>query len=171
MMSPAAAQADDSLIEGDPRPGAVLEHAPGAVTVRFGATVYGPDSHLAVSTAVGDDVTTGETTQPAPRELRVPIAATAPDDLTVAYHVVFTDGATATGAYRFSAGTGVPPAPLSRAAEQAVTAAVAQHVHGVDPVGAALLVIDGAVLLIVFFLLWARPRNGRRAAAWRYREE
>jgi copper resistance protein C len=82
--------------------------------------------------------------------------------------VIFLDGGSATGAYRFSVGTGMPPAPLSFAARQTATAAVTQHVHQVDEASAVLFVIDGAVAVIVLFLLWTRPHGGRRdAGAWR----
>lgn len=168
-----AAWADDSLVSAEPAAGAVLGEAPGAVILRFTGAVSGADSHIAVATAGGEQVADGEAVQTGQREMRQPIRATAPGDLTVAYHVIFLDGASATGVYRFSAGTGVPPAPLSATAQQQATAEVSQHRHQVDGASAVLLVVDGAVLAVVVLLLRRRPRDEHRAGkvAWRYREQ
>jgi methionine-rich copper-binding protein CopC len=171
--SPGMAWADDSLISADPPAGAVLQALPERVSLWFAGKVSGIDSHVAVSGAGDTDVTAGEVEQPGPQQLRIRLRSTAPGDLTVAYHVIFLDGGSATGMYRFSAGTGATPKPRSAAAQQAVTAAVSHHVHHVDGASALLLVVDGVVLVGVLFLLWARPRNGRPGAAsrWRYRGE
>lgn len=170
-VSPGTARADDSLVAADPLAGAVLAGLPDQVTLRFAGKVSGADSHIAVSGAGGVEVTAGEVEQSGPQQLRVRIRPTVPGDLTVAYHVIFLDGGSATGAYRFSAGTGVAAAPLSVTAQQAATASISHHVHQVDGASAVLLVVDGAVLVAVLVLLWARPRNGRLPAAsrWRYR--
>jgi len=167
-----ARAADDSLVSAYPVPGSALSAAPGVVVLRFAGQVSGEDSHVAVSAGGGDQVAAGDVEQPGPLELRIPVRAVGLGDFTVAYHIIFLDGGSVAGAFRFSIGTGVPPAPLSGAAKQAVTAAVAGHVHEVDGVSAVLLVADGVVALVVLFLLWARPRNGSRGGprAWRYRD-
>ncbi|MFG2049433.1 copper resistance protein CopC [Micromonospora sp. NPDC048935] len=167
---PGVAHADNAPVLADPPSGAALTTAPGAVTLRFADDLSGDDSHVTVSDAGGRNVTVGEATQAGPAQMRAPIQPSAQGDLTVAYHVIFRDGDSATGVYRFSVGTGVAPAPLSGVALQEATSAVSRHTHQVDGASAVLLIIDGAVLLAVLFLLWSRPRTGGRAS-WRYQQE
>lgn len=169
---PGAAYADGSLVSVSPAAGAALNVAPSEVTLRFSARIAVDDSHLAVSTASGGDLADGELAQSGPNELRLRIRASPPGDLAVAYHVIFADGADATGAYRFSVGTGLPPAPLSSAEREVLEKATAQHAHQVDALSAGLLIVDGGVLLVAVFLLLLR-RRGRETSgsAWRYRED
>jgi methionine-rich copper-binding protein CopC len=170
---PGAALAAESLVSAIPAAGTALAAAPGAVTLRFSARIAVDDSHVAVSTGRGDGLAAGDLDQTGPNEVRLRIRPSSPGDLTVAYHVIFAGGAGATGAYRFSVGTGIAPAPLSDTAQTALGEATAGHGHGVDPIGATLLVIDGGVLLVALVLLMVRPRRGAGGPAntWRYRED
>ncbi|MGW5668284.1 copper resistance CopC family protein [Micromonospora sp. NPDC003776] len=170
---PGVASADSSLVSAEPASGAVLAALPDKVTLRFAGKVWGDDSHVAVFDAGGGELADGDVQQPGPEQLQLPIRLTAPGDFTIAYHVIFLDGSSATGVYRFSAGTGAAPAPLPAvAAQQTMIASVTGHQHQVDAASAVLLVIDGAVLVVVLFLMWVRPRHKRPGAAraWRYRE-
>jgi hypothetical protein len=91
--------------------------------------------------------------------------------------VVFTDGQELTGTLRCSVGTraaagpGAARRPLTvdaatdadaaakaEAAGNAEAAGGSAHQHGVDPVSAALLAVDGVVALAVVVLLLRRPR-------------
>ncbi|GIF08497.1 copper resistance CopC family protein [Actinoplanes siamensis] len=159
LITPVPAGAEPDLT-ADPAPGAILTTMPAAVTLRFSADVDLETSHIAVSGPDGAGLADGEAEQPGRTVLRQPVRAGAPGDLTVAYHVIFSDGASTTGAYRFSAGTGAVPAPLDSTAERAATSAVSRHRHDIDPFSAVLLVIDGAVLVAVGGLLMLRPRHG-----------
>ncbi|MFI0795906.1 copper resistance protein CopC [Micromonospora rubida] len=162
-LTPGAARADGGLVSADPPAGAVLTVAPAEVTLDFGAGVEEGQSHVAVLDVESRTVTDGEPTRAGSTRLRLPVSIGAAGDYTIAYHVTFTDGSTATGAHRFSVGTGVAPAPLDDAARQAGVDAVADygHGHGIDGFSAFLLVVDGAVLAVVLALLWLRPRGGR----------
>ncbi|RGC65441.1 hypothetical protein C5N14_28605 [Micromonospora sp. MW-13] len=160
-LTPGAARADGALVSADPPAGAVLTTAPAEVTLDFGAGIDEGQSHAAVLDAGSRAVTDAEPTLAGSTRLRLPVRIGAAGDYTIAYHVTFTDGTTATGAHRFSVGTGVAPAPLDDAARRASTDAVATHGHGIDGFSAFLLVIDGAVLAVALALLWLRPRGGR----------
>lgn len=67
-------------------------------------------------------------------------------------------GAKLIGGLRFGVGASDAPSSAGDAAEPTHV-----HVHGADPVSAALLVVDGLVALTVIVLLVRRPRP-RRAA-------
>ncbi|MEV5823918.1 copper resistance CopC family protein [Micromonospora haikouensis] len=144
------------------RPGGVHPPAPAEVTLGFDAEVDEGQSHVAVLDATGGRLTDAEPTRVGSTRLRLPLRIDGAGDYTVAYHVTFADGTTSTGAYRFSAGTGVAPAPLDDAARQASTNVVVDaHGHGIDGFSAFLLFVDGVVLVVVVALLWLRPRGGR----------
>jgi methionine-rich copper-binding protein CopC len=162
-LSPGTALADGALAAANPPAGAALTAAPQAVVLQFSDAVALDSSHVRVSAGAGAgaDLADGEAQQPGPYRIRVPIRSTSATDVTVAYHIMFADGTNATGAYRFSVGTGVPPAPLDAAARQAATASVAQHAHRIDGLNAILLTLDGAVLITVLLLLRIRRRDGR----------
>jgi copper resistance protein C len=70
-------------------------------------------------------------------------------EVTVAYHVTFTDGTELADSPRFTAQSADPAG--RRASE-------ATHQHNIDPVSAVLLVIDGIAALAVGVLLMRRPR-------------
>ncbi|WP_328345513.1 copper resistance CopC family protein [Micromonospora sp. NBC_00421] len=160
-----AARADGGPVSTDPPAGAALTAAPAEVTLGFGAGVDEGQSHVAVLDAGGGRLTDAEPVRVGSTRLRLPMHVDAAGDYTVAYHVTFVDGTTSTGAYRFSVGTGVAPAPLDDAARRVSTEVVADaHGHGVDGFSAFLLFVDGVVLVVVLALLWLRPRGGRALA-------
>jgi methionine-rich copper-binding protein CopC len=135
-----------------PADGAALARAPTEVELSFTGPVDPGRSH--VSVLDGSDATSalnaGTLRQVAPDRLSQPLAATAGGELTVAYHVTFTDGAELAGSFRFTARSGNGsggPTPT------------ATHQHGIDPVSAGLLVVDGIVALTVGILLMRRPRS------------
>ncbi|TDC63638.1 copper resistance protein CopC [Micromonospora sp. KC207] len=159
-LTPGAARADGGLVSADPPAGAVLTAAPAEVTLDFDAGVDEGQSHVAVLDAASRPVTDTEATRAGSTRLRLPLRLGAPGDYTVAYHVTFADGTSATGAHRFSVGTGVAPAPLDDAARRASADVVVDaHGHGIDGFSAFLLFVDGAVLAAVLALLWLRPRG------------
>lgn len=161
-LTPGAARADGGLLSADPQAGAVLTAAPAEVTLSFGDGVDEGQSHVAVLDAAGGRLTDAAPTRAGSTRLRLPVALDAAGDYTVAYHVTFADGTTETGAYRFSVGTGVAPAPLDDAARRASTdVMVDAHGHGIDGFSAFLLFVDGVVVVVVIALLWLRPRGGR----------
>lgn len=159
--APAAAGGSREPVAAAPAAGDVLAIAPGEVTLTFAADVQPELSHVAVLDGGGADVAAGDYRLPEPRRLSLPVRLTATGDYTVAYHVTFPDGTSATGAYRFSFGTGAAPAPLDESARQAATATVTEHAHTIDGLSAIILLIDAAVLCGVLALLWLRPRDGR----------
>jgi len=113
-------------------------------------------------------VDTGKATRAGPAGLRLPLDIRSAGDYTVAYHVVFDDGSDLVGALRFSVGTGAPPSPVDNAARARPAAVAGAHRHAVDPLGAALLVVDAAVLLVVVaLLLLTREHGAGRRATWR----
>jgi hypothetical protein len=72
--------------------------------------------------------------------------------------VTFTDGRELAGILHFSVGTGAGVAPRSATADTAARSDVAVgHQRGVDPISAALLALDGIVVLAVVVLLLRRP--------------
>ncbi len=158
-LAPDPARADAGLVSADPPAGAVLDAAPTEVTMTFDDSVDEELSHVAVLDTGRKLVARSEPARSGAARLRLPLRIEAAGDYTVAYHVTFADGTTTTGAYRFSVGTGLPPAPLDDAARQASRDAVAKHVHRIDGFSAFLLVVDGAVLAVVLALLWLRPRG------------
>jgi copper resistance protein C len=159
--TPAAAWAGDAPVTATPTADAVLTAAPTEVALTFAADVQPELSHVAVLDAAGTDLATGDYDLPDPRRMALPVRIGATGDFTVAYHVTFPDGTSATGAYRFSVGTGRAPAPLDEAARLAATDSITEHAHSVDGLSAVILVVDAAVLFGVLALLWLRPRDRR----------
>jgi methionine-rich copper-binding protein CopC len=135
-----------SISPGD---GAVLAVAPAEVALALSGSPDVARSHVTVRDATGAVVNSGALTRVGYDRLRQPTASAAPGDFTVGYHVTFADGREVTGVVHFSVGTGRAPAGAGEA----------PHEHGVDPFGAALLLLDGVVLLaaIVVLRLKARP--------------
>jgi hypothetical protein len=98
---------------------------------------------------MGSALNAGALRQAAPERLSQPVEVTAAGEVTVAYHVTFTDGAELAGRLRFTARSGSAagrPVPQST------------HQHDIDPVTAGLLVIDGIAALAVGVLLMRRAR-------------
>jgi methionine-rich copper-binding protein CopC len=148
-----------ALASATPGDGEVLARPPAEVELAFTAP-FDPDlSHVDVQDTAGTNLNAGRLRQVAPDRLTQPVRATAAGDMTVAYHMVFADGGQLAGTLRFSAGAG------ARAGAAGGARAEPAHEHGVDPLSAALLVIDGVVALgaVVLLLLRPSPRSGRRA--------
>ena len=135
-----------SISPGD---GAVLAVAPAEVAFALSGPPDVARSHVTVRDATGAVLNSAALTRVGNDRLRQPIAPGTPGDFTVGYHVTFADRREVTGVVHFSVGTGRAP----------TGAEDAQHHHGVDPFGAALLLLDGFVLLaaIVMLRLKARP--------------
>ncbi|MGN9910231.1 copper resistance CopC family protein [Phytohabitans sp. LJ34] len=153
---PPAGAAQGGLTASTPAAQAALAAAPAAVELTFSAVPAAADSHVAVVDESGAKVDTGELALVAAGTLRRPVSIGAAGDYTVAYHVEFEGGGEAKGILRFSVGTGAPPPASDRAVEVATAAVSDTHGHGVDPIGATLLVIDGLVVLVVVGLLYLR---------------
>lgn len=153
---PTAGAAQGGLTRSSPAAQAALAGAPAAVELTFSTTPTVADSHVSVIGDGGAKVNASGLALVAGGTLRQPVSIDTTGDFTVAYHVELEDGGEASGSLRFSVGTGVAP-PASAQAVEAATATVADgHGHGVDPVSAALLVIDGLVVLGVVALLYLR---------------
>jgi copper resistance protein C len=136
-----------------PADGAMLAQAPTEVAMAFTGPVDPNRSHIVVtdgSGAAASTRTAGALRQTAPQRLSQPISVTAAGEVTVAYHVTFTDGAALTGSLRFTVGSGN---------DAGQRAPVSGHRHNIDPVGAGLLVADGITVLAVVVLLLRRPRR------------
>jgi methionine-rich copper-binding protein CopC len=170
-----------ALTSTDPADGAALERAPTGVELSFTAAPDPDLSHVSVRDGSGTVLDAGRLRLVQPERLRQPIHGAAappegPVDVTVSYHVIFTDGRELVGTLHFSVGIRVAAGPgaarepstvdaatdadaaaKADAAGNAEVAAGSAHQHGVDPVSAALLAIDGVVGLAVVVLLLRRP--------------
>jgi methionine-rich copper-binding protein CopC len=170
-----------ALTSTDPADGAALVRAPSGVELSFTAAPDPDLSHVSVRDGSGTALDAGRLRLVQPERLRQPIHGTAAPpggsvDVTVSYHVIFTDGRELAGTLHFSVGIRVAASPgagrepstvdaatdadaaaKADAAGNAEVAAGSAHQHGVDPVSAALLAIDGVVALAVVVLLLRRP--------------
>jgi methionine-rich copper-binding protein CopC len=170
-----------ALTSTDPADGAALVRTPSGVELSFTAAPDPDLSHVSVRDGSGTALDAGRVRLVQPERLRQPIHGSAappdgPVDVTVSYHVIFTDGRELTGTLHFS--VGIPAAAGPEAAREPSTvdattdadasakadgagnaevAAGSAHQHGVDPLSAALLAIDGVVALAVVVLLLRRP--------------
>jgi methionine-rich copper-binding protein CopC len=149
LLAPAPATA---ATVSDPADGAALAAAPRQVVLTFTRAPVAETSHVSVLSSDGRPV--GGSARPvrAGLSLTQPVGIVRAGDFTIVYSVEFADGGREQGTRRFSvlAGTG----------------GHAEHTaHGVDPVSAALLVVDGLVVLVVVFLLILR-RPGAEPVAW-----
>jgi methionine-rich copper-binding protein CopC len=169
-----------ALTSTDPADGAALVRAPSGVELSFTAAPDPDLSHVSVRDGSGTALDAGRLRLVQPERLRQPIHGTAPPpegpvDVTVSYHVIFTDGRELAGTLHFSVGIRVAAgsdaarepstvgattdadAAKADAPGNAEVAAGSAHQHGVDPVSAALLAIDGVVALALVVLLLYRP--------------
>jgi methionine-rich copper-binding protein CopC len=133
-----------------PADGAVLAAAPATVELLLSAVPDPALSHITVRDGGGAVVNTGELGRDGDL-LRQPVAVSGSGDFSATYHVTLADGEELTGSMRFSVGTGEAPGETVAADEL--------HSHGVDPLGATLLAIDGVALIAFFAFLWLRPRR------------
>jgi methionine-rich copper-binding protein CopC len=170
------------LTSTDPADGATLVQAPSGVELSFTAAPDPDLSHVSVRDGSGTALNAGRLRLVQPERLRQPIHGTAAPsdgsvDVTVSYHVVFTDGRELAGTLRCTVGSRAAAGPgaargpstvdpatdadaaaaKAEAAGNAEVAAGSAHQHGVDPVSAALLAVDGVVALAVVVLLLRRP--------------
>ncbi|WP_213451358.1 copper resistance CopC family protein [Rhizomonospora bruguierae] len=152
--TPGAGYAAERLTAARPADGAALATAPTEVVLTFSRAPDRQLSHISVRDSAGQEVGSGEPARSGADGLRVEVSIRSPGDYTVAYHVVLDNGSDVTGALRFSSGTGIPPAPMGKAESARVTAG--GHAHGVDPIGATLLLVDLAVVVFVGVLLLRR---------------
>jgi methionine-rich copper-binding protein CopC len=144
--------AEATVTSTTPVDGASLARAPTEVELAFSGPVDPSLSHVSVQDGSGSPLDIGGPHLVAPDRLRQPVAEARAGDVTVAYHVTLVGGAELAGSLRFSTGSGT--------AADATPAT--GHQHGIDPVGAALLAIDGIVLLAAVILLIRRPPPGTR---------
>jgi methionine-rich copper-binding protein CopC len=142
----------------NPVDGSTLAHAPTQVDLAFTEPVDPDAFHVSVRDGSGTELMLGPAHLAAPDRLRQPLAAAAVGEVTVTYHVTFSRGTELVGTVRF--GVGVAP---SGAAER-VAATDPAHGHGVDPVSAVLLAVDGIVALAAVILLMRRPAPVRASA-------
>lgn len=145
-----------------PVDGARLVRAPTEIDLSFDRPVDPQRSHVSLLDGSGSASAIGRPRLAGPDRIRQRVSVPAPGDVTVAYHVTFVDGAQATGTLRFTVGTGGPTDAGAIAAPPAVPpdvddAPVSGHEHGIDPLSAALLAIDGVVGLAAVVLLLRRP--------------
>jgi methionine-rich copper-binding protein CopC len=132
-----------------PADGAALATAPDAVELAVSKPPDTARSHVSVVDGSGALVWAGALTADGADGLRMPVTITGRGTYTVTYHVELLGGGEMAGSWRFGIGAapeGVPPAG-------------AAHEHGVDPLGATLLIVDGLVALgAIVLLLRTRPR-------------
>jgi methionine-rich copper-binding protein CopC len=155
--TPAVSLAAEGLTSADPADRAVLMQPPAAVHVTFSGALDMDQSHVGVVDDTATSVTVGAFTATRPDTLRQTVSVPARGNVVVVYHVVFVDGAEATGTIQFSVGTGVPPPVAPDAAQRAATTPA--HGHGIDPVNAALLCLDLVVLIGAVVLVKRRSRR------------
>ncbi|MFI7552669.1 copper resistance protein CopC [Micromonospora sediminimaris] len=144
------------VLSMEPSDGAVLPDLPTTVRIRVAGEPDPGRSHIVVYDADRIRLNTGPAVPDGDDGLRQQVAVTRPGQLAVAYHVVTVDGRTASGIARLTVGSPNAAAPAGPADATDDGA----HAHGVDPMGAALLALDGLVLLAVVILLLRRPTRG-----------
>jgi methionine-rich copper-binding protein CopC len=148
-----------AVTSATPPEGEALAAAPAAVELAVSKRPDAGRSHVSVVDGSGAAVPAGALAVTGADGLRLPVTITGRGTFTVVYHVELAGGGELTGSWRFGVG----------AAPDGSRPAGAAHEHGVDPVGAALLVVDGLVALGVIVLLLRRPRRpGRRGLAGRW---
>ena len=154
------AQPQAGLISSYPADQATLAQAPAEIDLAFSSPVDLSLSHLSVRDGSGTAVTAGQPRLVTPERLRQPVQTTDAGEVTVAYHVTLVDGAELAGVIRFNVGNEAATRRINAGRPSAVPDedADAVHQHGVDPVSAILLVLDGIVVLGVIILLRVRPR-------------
>ncbi|WP_158554078.1 copper resistance CopC family protein [Micromonospora deserti] len=150
------------VLRTTPADGAALAAGPGEVVLRLSTRPDPALSHVTVRDSAGTTVNAGRLSTDEETLLRQPARLALAGDYSVAYHVTFANGRDAAGVLRFSVGTG--SAPRSTDPIPDAVPDTDGHAHGVDPVGATLLVLDGVVLVAVLVLLRLRPAPRRPLA-------
>ncbi|TDC37388.1 copper resistance protein CopC [Micromonospora sp. 15K316] len=151
-----AADSPVEIVSIVPADGAVLADPPDAVQIHVPGRPDARQSHIAVYDGDNVRLNTGQLSTEGDDGLRQTIGLDRPATLTVAYHIVTTDGRDVSGIARFTVGAaGVTNSPAMPP--------VNAHAHGVDPFGAALLAVDGLALLVVVALLVRRRGDASRS--------
>ncbi|MDQ7904037.1 copper resistance protein CopC [Phytohabitans sp. ZYX-F-186] len=150
----ALAPAGPAVTSATPPEGTALAVPPDAVELAVSKRPDVGRSHVSVVDGSGSPVRAGPLAAVGADRLRLPVAIVGRGTFTVAYHVELAGGGELAGSWRFGIGaTPAGPAPEQEAA----------HAHGVDPIGATLLVVDGLVVLgVAVLLLRRRPARVRR---------
>jgi methionine-rich copper-binding protein CopC len=168
LLGPAAARAAPGAVVSRPPDHAALRTAPAAVELTIEDLPDASRSHVTVWDSAGRSHNSGPLSGGGDT-LSQPIRISAAGNYQCVYHIVVADGSDAAGVIAFSVGTGVPP-PDAAPHDQAAAAA-AEHQHGVDPIGAALLLADVLVAAGVAVLLLRRrpgpPAGGSPKRPWR----
>jgi methionine-rich copper-binding protein CopC len=146
------APAGPAVTSATPPEGSALAVAPDAVELVVSKRPDAGRSHVSVVDGAGEPVPAGALIPVGADRLRLPVTIAGRGTFTVAYHVELAGGGELAGSWRFGIG-GTPAGPAPE---------TAGHGHGVDPVGATLLVVDGFVVLGVAIMLLRRPARARR---------
>lgn len=150
----AVAPAGPAVVSAVPAEGASLASPPDAVELAVSVRPDSGRSHMSVVDGFGAPVPVGTLAGVGTYRLRLPVTIVGQGTFTVVYHVELAGGGELAGSWRFGIGATPAggPAPESAA-----------HGHGVDPVGATLLVVDGLVVIgVIALLLRRRARRGPR---------
>jgi len=129
-----------AIASATPADGSALARAPTSVDLSFTGLLDPVRSHVWVLDSSGASVAAARPATVDAGRINQPVTIIAPSAVTVTYHVTFLDGTQIEGALSFTVGP-------------------AGHAHGVDPFSAALLAVDGFVVLVVAVLLVRRPRR------------
>jgi methionine-rich copper-binding protein CopC len=160
--SPDTAKA--AITSTSPMDGARLAQAPAEVELSSTGPLVLDQSHVSVWDGSGTALNNGEPILVVPERLRQPVTITTAGDVTVTYHVTFIDGAELAGTLHFSVGIGratgtgasMEPSAATTNTNDAVSGST--HDHGIDPISAAMLVLDSVVAIAVIVVLVRRPR-------------
>ena len=139
-----------AIASATPADGSALARAPTSVDLSFTGLLDPVRSHVWVLDSSGASVAAARPATVDAGRINQPVTIIAPSAVTVTYHVTFLDGTQIEGALSFTVGP---------AGGAAAPPAAAGHPHGVDPFSAALLAVDGFVVLVVAVLLVRRPRR------------
>jgi methionine-rich copper-binding protein CopC len=153
-----------AITSTSPIDGARLAQPPVAVELSTTAPLVPGLSHVSAWDRAGTALNSGEAILVMPETLRQPVNITDTGDVTVTYHVTLVDGAELAGTLRFSVGTArasgtaasMAPSGATPSSNDAVAGST--HQHGIDPISAATLVLDGVVAFAAIVLLVLRPR-------------
>jgi methionine-rich copper-binding protein CopC len=145
-----------------PAAGATLTRAPIQVDLAFSGPVDIDRSHVWVRDSSGASTNVGGLALVGFDRIRQRVNIGAVGDVTVTYHVTFGNGTQLADGLQFRV-NGLAAGPDSAAAIGSESAAVAAsgHRHGIDPISAVLLALDGVVALAVVGMLMRRPRSAR----------
>lgn len=158
-----------ALISASPPDGVTLLRAPTEVELSFTGPLDPRQSHVSVRDGAGMSLNVGRPGLVVSNRIRQRVSVADAKDVTVVYHVTFVDGAQLAGTLRFTVATegratsraGVGPSGAGPGTD--ATESGPAHQHGIDPLSAVLLALDGAVVLAVLVLILRPPRHRRPA--------